>query len=164
MNSASAPGWVTDVSALLTPAIAILVAVIAYRQWRTAHYRLKLDMFEKRYAIHAATRDLMATIVTSGQVDNAKLVDFVYGIRQARWLLGKDVAHYLDGEMYRRALDLQSLISEEKNLTSDALAANIRNQHEIRAWISKQYDVLDAKFDKYLKIPSDGMMRRRCRR
>ncbi len=73
--------------------------------------------------------------------------------------MGNDVAHYLDSEMYRKTLDLQSLISEEENLTGDAQAANVRNQREIKAWISKQYDVLDTKFDKYLKIPSEGMMR-----
>ena len=82
-------------------------------------------MPEKRLAIHAAPRGPTYPNVTICQIDNSKLVGIVYGTRQDRWLLGNDVTHYLDSEMYKKALDLQSLISEEENLTGDAQAANV---------------------------------------
>jgi hypothetical protein len=153
MSSECNPFWLTLLSGLLTPTIAAIAVYIAVRQWRTAHLRLKLDLFDKRLAIHTAVRDLIASIVTTGQVDNAKLVAFVYGTRQARWLLDKDVERYFD-EMYGKALDLQTFISEEEGLTADALQDNIRRQREIKDWIAKQYEALDAKFDKFLRIPT----------
>jgi hypothetical protein len=41
------PVWISTLSALLTPAIAILGGVIAYRQWRTARDILKFDLFDR---------------------------------------------------------------------------------------------------------------------
>lgn len=40
------PYWTTYLSAFSVPAIAVLGAAIAYRQWRTAQNKLKLDLFE----------------------------------------------------------------------------------------------------------------------
>jgi len=50
--SPTIPSWVTVLSAMLTPAVALSVAFIAYRQWRTAQNRLKLDLFDRCLAIH----------------------------------------------------------------------------------------------------------------
>jgi hypothetical protein len=68
MNPACSPAWVAISSALLTPLIAIIVVLIAYRQWKTAHNRLKLDLFDKRLAIHSAARDLIATVTSYGEI------------------------------------------------------------------------------------------------
>jgi hypothetical protein len=42
------PLWVLYLQALSTPAIALLASVIGFFQWRTAHQRAVLDLFEKR--------------------------------------------------------------------------------------------------------------------
>ena len=39
--------WTTYLSALLTPTVAVLGSLIAYRQWRLAQNKLKLDLFEQ---------------------------------------------------------------------------------------------------------------------
>jgi len=57
------PYWVQYVQALAPAVVAIIAALIAgyiaWRQYKTAHYRLCLDMFEKRFAVYKATQDLL---------------------------------------------------------------------------------------------------------
>lgn len=60
------PDWSSVVSSLLVPVIAVLGAVIAYRQWRVAQNKLKLDLFDRRFAIFDAARKLIASILASG--------------------------------------------------------------------------------------------------
>jgi len=139
-------------SALLTPLIAIMVAYIAYRQWRTAHDKFMLDMFDRRLAIHAAARDLIASVVTSGRVDSCRLISFADGTRPARWLLDPEVERYLYDDMYKSALELQSLRSEETCVSGDNLTKNVQKQGELTKWISEQHNVLDSKFIKFLRI------------
>ncbi|QKK28598.1 hypothetical protein FE844_002965 [Rhizobium indicum] len=45
------PAWILVLQALLTPAIAVAVGVIAFMQWRTAHQKVVLDLFDRRLAI-----------------------------------------------------------------------------------------------------------------
>ncbi|MCD1267223.1 hypothetical protein B5M44_26210 [Shinella sumterensis] len=45
------PAWIQVLQALLTPAIAIAVGVIALMQWRTAHQKVVLDLFDRRLAV-----------------------------------------------------------------------------------------------------------------
>ncbi|KQW62674.1 MULTISPECIES: hypothetical protein [unclassified Ensifer] len=46
------PDWVLITQAFLTPMVGAAVGVVAFMQWRTAHQKLVLDLFEKRLAIY----------------------------------------------------------------------------------------------------------------
>jgi len=98
MSPACNPAWSGILTALLTPLIAIIVAYIAYRQWRTAQNRLKLDLFDRRFAIHSAAHDLIATVISYGKIDNKDIFAFLSGIQQARWLLNEGIVKYLEKE------------------------------------------------------------------
>ncbi|MCW0016254.1 hypothetical protein [Rhizobium sp. BT-226] len=54
------PAWIQILQALLTPAIALAVGVIAYRQWRTAHEKVMLDLFEKRFEVFMSVREIVS--------------------------------------------------------------------------------------------------------
>lgn len=45
------PAWIQILQALLTPVIAIGVGIIAFMQWRTAHQKVVLDLFDRRLAV-----------------------------------------------------------------------------------------------------------------
>jgi hypothetical protein len=146
------PSWATVLSALLTPTIAVVVAYVAWRQWRTAHEKLQLDLFDRRLAIHGAARGLIATITSSGKVRNEELFKFRSGIQQARWLLNEDIAQYFEHELWPRASELQALCSEGPGDTT--------KQRELKDWIQDQRENLDRKFDPFLKMapPSPGVL------
>jgi hypothetical protein len=153
VNGNCSPAWVALLSALLTPAIALLAGIIAYRQWRTAHYRLKLDLFDQRLAIHIAVHDVLSSVMTQGKVGNDQLAKFLAGIGQTRWLLNEATMRYFDKEIWPRLCDLQSLEATLESLpVGPDRSDNLRQQREIRNWIMEQLRILDARFDKFLKM------------
>lgn len=147
------PHWTAYVSALLVPVVAIMGAIIAYRQWRTAQNKLKLELFERRFAVFDAARKLIGSIMGSGRATDEKVFEYLTGTREAKWLLDKDVAKYLDEELYHKVVDLQALHSELEGLpVGPERTANVQKQSELKKWIYKQYEVLDEKFSKYLQL------------
>ena len=145
------PHWTTYLAALLTPTIAVLGSFIAYRQWRTAQNKLKLDLFDRRFAVYDAARNLIASIMTSGKAKDEELYKFLSGTRSAKWLLDEDIDNYFEKELWKNAVELQALESELQGVpVGDERTNNVRRQSEIKKWILEQYKVLDAKFEKYL--------------
>lgn len=147
------PHWTTYLSALLVPTVAVLGSIIAYRQWRTAQNKLKLDLFEKRFAVYDSARHLVSSITTHGIVINEEIYKFIAYTREAKWLLNTDIAMYLDEELYRKALHLQALDSQLAGLpVGEARSANVHTQTELKNWILQQYNVLDEKFSPFLRL------------
>ena len=67
------PYWTQVLSALLVPTIALFACYIAWRQWRTAQNKLKLDLFEKRFAVYDTARNLFDSVVTSGKAEDKEM-------------------------------------------------------------------------------------------
>lgn len=88
------PHWTTYLSALLTPTVAVLGSVIAYRQWRLAQNKLKLDLFERRFSVYEAARNLLASIMTSGKAKDMRIFKFMVATREAKWVSDAQVAEY----------------------------------------------------------------------
>ena len=81
----------SDLQPLILAAVAILGVLIAYFQWRTAHQRVVLDLFDRRLRIFELAGNACASIISSGK-------DTVEALRQlheakgnARFLFGDDV-------------------------------------------------------------------------
>ena len=56
MFACDVSNWVQVIAALLTPAIAIVVATIAFFQWKTNDLKRKNDLFDRRYAFYQGLR------------------------------------------------------------------------------------------------------------
>jgi hypothetical protein len=144
----------TVFSGLLTPLIAIIAVSIAWRQWSTARYRLRLDLFDRRLAIHSTALDLIGAVSVSGEVRSRDFVQLLAGTRQARWLLNKKMQAYFDDEMIPKVIRFQSLCSELNGLSdAKSRARNLEAQDELKDWIIQQRAVIDSKFDRYLRMP-----------
>lgn len=147
------PHWTAYVTALLTPVVAILGAAIAYRQWRIAQNKLKLDLFDRRFSVYHAARELLASIMTSGRAKDPEVIKFVMATREAKWLLNDDVAEYLDKQIYHKAIDLQRLEAELEGVgVGTVRSKNVQEQADIKKWFVRQYEVLDEKFDPFLTL------------
>jgi hypothetical protein len=145
--------WTQVLSALLTPTIAVIVAIIAYLQWRTAQNRLKLDLFDRRFAVYDAARNLLSSVITSGKAKEDEMLKFLAHTREAKWLFNDEIAEYLDKEFWGQAVDLQTLDTELVALpVGDERANNVKKQSEIKKWFRDQYKVLDEKFTPFLLI------------
>lgn len=145
--------WTTYLAALLTPTVAVLGLLIAYRQWRIAHNKLKLDLFDRRFSVYEAARGLLASILTSGKAKDKEILKFMVATREAKWLLNLQVAEYLEKQLYHKAIDLKTLSFElEVVPVGEERTSNISKQSEIKKWFLAQYDVLDEHFAPFLQL------------
>src|SRR5882724_1586343 len=90
------PLWVEYSRALATPAIALLAIVITILQWRTAHQKIVLDLFERRMTVYSEIRAVIASTVSSGKLPNEKHFEFMRAIDGAKFLFGSSVTDYLN--------------------------------------------------------------------
>lgn len=149
----TAPHWTAYLAALSTPTIAVLGALIAYRQWRLAQNKLKLDLFDRRFSVYEASRNLLASVMTSGKAKEDEVIKFMVATREAKWLLNQQVADYLDKQLYHKALDLQCLAAELEGVSAGReRTANLQKQTELKKWFMAQYPVLDDYFSSYLQL------------
>jgi hypothetical protein len=141
------------IGALLVPIVALLSLHIAYRQWRTAQNKLKLELFEKRLAIYNAATTFISSVMTSGKATDEQLRNLILGTKEAKWILSPSVAKYLDKELYAKGVDLQCLSAELEGVpVSKERSTNVHEQRNIKLWLDDQYRILDEKFAKYLSI------------
>jgi hypothetical protein len=147
------PHWTTYLAALLTPTVAVLGSFIAYRQWRLAQNKLKLDLFDRRFSVYEAARSLLASIMTSGKAKDEEVFKFMVSTREAKWLLNDSVADYLEKQLYHKAIDLQALAAVlEGEPMGETRSKNIHAQAEIKKWLMAQYNVLDESFAPFLQL------------
>jgi hypothetical protein len=92
----NASGWIQYLQALSTPAIALLAATIGVLQWRTAHQRAVLDLFDRRMENYDSLNAVISEIVREGRATFESLVSFSRAANRSRFLFGKDVTGYLD--------------------------------------------------------------------
>jgi hypothetical protein len=92
----SVPSWVQYFQALTT-VIALIVAVIAFAQWRTAHQRAVLDLFDKRMDVYDALTAVISQIMREGKATFQDLIDYSRAVDRAQFLFRKPVTTYLLG-------------------------------------------------------------------
>jgi hypothetical protein len=149
-------GWVTAIqigAAALSPIIAIGGGWIAWLQVRINRNKLKLDRFDKRFAVHEAAMSFAASVVVNGDLSLSALDEFLVKTRGARFLVSKEVADYLE-ELHlnavkfratRRSLERVSIPDQERTEYGDRLV-------EMTEWFQKQLDVIPEKFTPFLSV------------
>ena len=88
-------------AALAALLIGGIAAGIAWRQYKLAHAKLKLDLFERRYVIFNDAWKFMSEIMHDGPGDQA-LHPFTNQIPQAGFLFGRSIEDYLNDAVKKR--------------------------------------------------------------
>jgi hypothetical protein len=86
------PSWLQYIQALAPTVVAVIAAgiagYIAWRQWRTANYRLSFDLHEKRFRVYEAVKVFTDYAIVQERVTR-KDIDALYnGIHGAEFLFG----------------------------------------------------------------------------
>jgi hypothetical protein len=152
-------------SALLTPAIAIVVAYIAYAQWRTANARLNLDLFDKRLAVYRKVHDAVGKVNATGLAEGAAEALFLEAQREARFLFGPEVKAYLD-ELWMHFIQLHAAQSNTQSTDEDVRKRAVQRQSELFQEITQFYYEGGDVFAPYLQMDQRlrAPKRRRTRR
>lgn len=139
-----------------TPFVALIAALfaglIAWRQWRTAQNRLKLDLFDRRFVIYDKTRGFLVSILASGRVERGGSARFISDTRPSKWLFNPGFATYL-AELGERAWRLESLELQFEPLTDQAeRESNLDKQAALKDWLADQFKALDGRFAPFLAL------------
>jgi len=139
--------------ALLTPVIALFALSIALAQWWTARNRFKLDLFDRRWAVYVATREILSAMFTHAQTSEEEQRKFLLGIRGAEWLFDERVESYLRKELWWRVTHLEganNMLQPGANECDRHTAS--KNKCDILLWVTAQDEVIDALFGDFLKM------------
>jgi hypothetical protein len=111
----------SSVPSYITASVAILVAIISYRQWRTAHDRLRLDLYNRRLELYLSLLSMEDALAGwSGTAAQLALLDkFKRARSESRFLFPPESGVYELFDEFGKAIisitALDSLIVYELN-------------------------------------------------
>lgn len=102
---------VSSLSALIALTSCVTAAIatyVAYQQHKTARDKVRLDLYDRRFAVYAALQEFLASISVDARVDLAILAKYSRSTREAEFLFGAEVSAYLDS-IHREAVEYRKL-------------------------------------------------------
>jgi hypothetical protein len=147
--------WMDIVAAFGPVIIGLLLGIITALQWWTARDKLRLDLFDKRFAVWVALTDLLRTVGRTDVDVRIALQRFTLDTSDAKFLFLDRVVVYLETvrnkvidymEAHQEFLDYKT-IGDESYLRFNA------KQYELLHWLRDQPDqAASAFFCKYLRF------------
>ena len=134
-------------TACLTPVIALGVAGITLNQYRVAKAKLKLDLFDRRYAVFRKVWETLSAITTKGAsaLEDGLYTPFNNILPDTEFLFGKDMYDYV-AELASKWSQLKALEKAEGHPTSRP-----PEREAIENWFHAQASSgAKAKFSRYL--------------
>ena len=148
------PLWVQYVEAFGPVTIGLAVAAVAWMQWQVNRNRLKHELFDRRYVVFEAAREFLRRTIVDGKVNTKARIDFFLSTRESEFILGKEVAVYLD-DLNRKAIEAETYRAEyEGEPTGETRKELVRKESAFLRWMLDQPDVLRDRFRPYLKLSS----------
>jgi hypothetical protein len=139
-------------TALLAFAAALLAAWIAYLQWKTAHLKVAIDLFDRRYQIYLDVREIAERTVAMASSTPQDLIAMNRAISSAQFLFGDDVTKYLEdlrSAMIRSEAAREAMLRSPQHSQHQKLVADHWSNLEI---VSKFNDVFPPLCRRYLHL------------
>lgn len=154
--SISGPHWAQLVSWLSTPFVALVALIfggyIAWRQWKTIQDRLKLDLFDRRFAVYETARKFLGSITFNGRLEDEEVSNFIIGIQQSKWLFNDEINNYLRNEICNEISMITTLNMMLEDSSKQERKQYILERSEIIKWFLEQSIILEKKMEPFLKL------------
>jgi len=135
-----------------TVLIAVFAVYVAYRQYILGREKLKLDLFDKRFAVFAATRRFLTLILQNANVSMEQFFEYRAGVAEATFLFDNDIVGYLKS-IDEKALLLMTTRETMKPLPEgEARTKATKEVWETVKWLTDQLPELKIKFAPYLRL------------
>ena len=95
-------------SGFLTPIIAVLAIIIAYRQYKIQKYRVRIDLFDRRLKIYNAIMDFMSHVRQKGDASNDQIFNLIERTIDSRFLFKGEIKNHIES-LIQQALDIQEI-------------------------------------------------------
>jgi len=141
-------------SGLLTPAIAVVMTYIAIQQYRTRQSRLRLDLFDRRYAIYQGVKEFIRHAVSAGDVQNQAIADLNESTHDAFFLFDESVDEYVDELRQKgaRLHYLQRRLGDGTLPIGEERSAFAQEDADIMTWFGFQLGESKKVFKKFLRV------------
>jgi hypothetical protein len=133
--------------------IAALVAWITYKNHQLAAEKLKLDLFEKRFAVFRAAQLLLTRVFEDGAMKELKAVfEYRRDTQVAFFLFGPEIESYLS-ELDKKAVWLWSMRESYKELPAGADRTQLcTKEGELLLQLLDELPKLKVAFSPYLRF------------
>jgi hypothetical protein len=141
--------------ALLTPAIGLLAAFIAWQQWETNREKLRLDKYDRRMRVYEELRKILSIVFRDDGATTDDLLRFRTSVADADFLFGQEIPEYLD-QIYTHGLKLWELNEQHRNREDRPVDYDLKKaakeKHSELKWLANQFEIGREKFRKYLNL------------
>jgi hypothetical protein len=132
-------------------AISCAVGYVAWRQWKTAHDKLRLDLYEKRFRILNTTTDFISDVL-SGEIKQEQMVKFLVARSEATFLFAgdKELLNFLD-DLTQKSRDLAIWRDQAKQVQQPGSEPS-KQRDALQKWFLAQFDVARKQFAAHLSF------------
>ncbi len=137
-------------TALVTAAVAVIVALITFQQWMTNRATVREKLFDRRFEVFKETQRVLTTISERLSFDQSGLHRYTDAFQRSRFLFDPQLSDYLK-EIRDRALDLElaSTLMNDPNEVQNRIQ-HVNSRHDNGVWLNKQLDTIFPQFHRYL--------------
>jgi hypothetical protein len=93
---------------ILTIIIAIIMACIAYQQYRVNFLNLQWNLYDRRLAVVKTVREFIGVILQKAHADYNTCLKFLNDASEALFLFPDEVQDYIN-ELYKKSIELEGL-------------------------------------------------------
>jgi flagellar biosynthesis GTPase FlhF len=135
---------------ILTLILACFGAYIAFQQYRINHQKLKLDLFERRYAVFDAVKQLIHQVISEASVDNRHINEFKINTADAKFLFKDDVINYLQ-EILNKSIELKMYQTKLRAMPDENERSEIIDkEHNVILWFTEELNCFQNSFMPYM--------------
>ena len=135
---------------IATFCLSVAVGLIACLQWRVARNKLRLDLFDRRWQIYAATSKFVDAINNDPENVGSYTNDFNAGTSNAEFLFGNDVLNYIK-QVRTRAVGMRTArVLYESQPDGEARTRNVQRYEADLSWLIEQSISMTKTFAPYL--------------
>ncbi len=143
----------TVVFSALTVVIALGVALIALMQYLLARRKLRLDLFDKRFAVYEAVLDQIREALKQRNWPEATDREFLRHLETARFLFPAEIAEYMTGiraELIEFATNAEA--AADTPVTDPERAGFLKLRREGLKRLREEYPKVQAVFVPHMRV------------
>lgn len=140
-------------SGFLTPLIAILAIYIAFKQYRIQRYKLRFDLYDRRFKIFERIKEFISKIGPKNRMESKEIGIFYTSIIEYRFLFDQDVNDFID-ELVEKVEEFDIVCTDIVSYQKDTPEREkLEEQREkLRWWMMERLKELPDRFEKYLSF------------
>jgi hypothetical protein len=158
LTASALPAWLQYTQVIAVIVVALVGAWIAYKQFQLAEVKLKHDLYDRRFAVFEAARQLLYAVFRDFNASDQTIFAYKAGTSEAVFLLNDDdddIVAFLE-ELLKHATHLRALketATQSPTGSQQKVDSNNKATAEL-TWFAAQLDILIKKFQPFLVLES----------